>query len=60
MTIDEIIAKENEIAVESQKVVDTHIVNDNGYTLEEMYCDDTEAIEEHLRNVKFLQIITIK
>lgn len=52
MTIDEIIKKENEIVAEFQKVVDTHIVNDNGYTIEEMYCDDTEVIEEHLQRCK--------
>jgi hypothetical protein len=54
MTIDEIIAKENEIAAEFQKVVDTHIVNDNGYTIDEMYCDDTEVVEEHLSRCKSL------
>ena len=52
MTIDEIIKKENEIAAEFQKAVDTHIINDNGDTIEEMYCDDTEVIEEHLQRCK--------
>ncbi len=52
MTIDEIIAKETEIAQEFQKVVDTHIVNDNECTIEEMCCDDTEVIEEHLQRCK--------
>lgn len=51
MTIEEIIKKENEIAAEFQKVTDTHIVDD-GFTLEEMYCDDTEVIEEHLQRCK--------
>lgn len=54
MTIDEIIKKENEIAAEFQKVVDTHIVNDDGFTVEEMYCDDTEAINDHLSRCKSL------
>ena len=53
MSRDEIIKKENEIAAEFQKVVDTHIVNDNGDTIDEMYCDDTEVIEEHLQRCKF-------
>lgn len=53
-TIDEIIKKENEIVAEFQKVVDTHIVNDNGFTIEEMYCDDTEVIEEELKKCQEL------
>ena len=52
MTIEEIIKKEKEIAAEFQKAVDTHIVNDNGDTIEEMCCDDTEVIEEHLQRCK--------
>ena len=52
MTIDEIIAKETEIAQEFQKAADTHIVNENGDTIEEMCCDDTEVIEEHLQRCK--------
>ena len=52
MTIDDIIRKENEIAAEFKKAVDTHIVNDNGDTIEEMCCDDTEVIEEHLQRCK--------
>lgn len=54
MSIDEIIAKETEIAQEFQKVVDTHIVNNDGNTIEEMCCDDTEVIEEHLQRCKVL------
>ena len=54
MTIDEIIKTENEIAAEHQKVVDTHIVDDNGFTVEEMYCDDSEAIDDHLSRCKIL------
>lgn len=54
MTIDEIIKKENEIAAEFQKTVDTHIVNDDGFTLEEMYCDDTEVINDKLSLCKNL------
>lgn len=54
MTIDEIIKKENEIAAEFQKVIDTHIVNDDGFTVEEMYCDDSEAIDDNLSRCKNL------
>ena len=53
MTIDEIIAKETEIAHEFQEVIDTHMVSENT-SLEEMYCDDTEVIEEHLQRCKVL------
>ncbi len=51
MTIDEIIAKETKIAQEFQAVIDTHITMDN-FSLEELYCDDTEVIEEHLQTYK--------
>ena len=51
MTIDEIIAKEIEIAQEFQEVIDTHITG-GSFSLEEMYCDDTEVIEEHLQRCK--------
>lgn len=53
MTIDEIIAKETEIAHELQEVINTHIVSGNT-SLEEMYCDDTEVIEEQLQRCKVL------
>ena len=51
MSIDEIIAKETEIAQEFQKVIDTQMVSET-MSLEEMYCDDTEVIEEHLQRCK--------
>ena len=53
MTIDEIIAKEKEIADEFQNTVDTHMVS-SGRSLEELYCDDTEVIEENLKRCKKL------
>ena len=49
MTIDEIIKQEYEIAAEFQNVVDTHIVNNSGVTIEQMCADDTEVINEHLQ-----------
>ena len=51
MSIDEAIEKENKIAKENQKIVDTQIVFDN-VSISELYCDDTEVIEEHLSNYK--------
>ena len=51
MTIDEAIQRENKIAKENQKIVDTEIVFD-GVSLSQLYCDDTEVIEEHLENYK--------
>lgn len=48
MTIDEIIAKEQEIFKMFQKTVDTHMVSEDS-SLEELYCDDTEIIEEELK-----------
>lgn len=51
MTLNEIIERENKIAEENQKIVDTHIIFDD-VTVDEMYCDDTEVIEEHLNNYK--------
>ena len=53
MTINEIIAKETKIAQEFQEVIDTHVTSHN-FSLEEMYCDDTEVIEEHLQRCKVL------
>ena len=51
MTIDEAIQRENKIAEENQKIVDTEIVFDD-VSLSQFYCDDTEVIEEHLENYK--------
>ena len=51
MTIDEAIQRENKIAEENQKIVDTEIVYDD-VSLSQLYCDDTEVIEEHLENYK--------
>ena len=51
MSIDEAIQRENKIAEENQKIVDTEIVFDD-VSLSQLYCDDTEVIEEHLENYK--------
>ena len=51
MTLDEAIQRENKIAEENQKIVDTQIVFDD-VSMSELYCDDTEVIEEHLSNYK--------
>ena len=51
MTIDEAIQRENKIVEENQKIVDTEIVFDD-VSLSQLYCDDTEVIEEHLENYK--------
>ena len=51
MTLDEAIQRENKIAEENQKIVDTEIVFDDVY-LSQLYCDDTEVIEEHLSNYR--------
>lgn len=51
MSIDEAIEKESKIAKENKKIVDTQIVFDN-VSISELYCDDTEVIEEHLSNYK--------
>ena len=51
MTIDEAIQAENKIAEENQKIVDTEIVFDY-VSLSQLYCDDTEVIEEHLSNYR--------
>ncbi len=47
MSIDEAIKQIEEIAEDNQKVVDTHRFADM-LTIEEIYCDDTEIIEEQL------------
>ena len=49
--LDEAIQRENKIAEENQKIVDTQIVFDN-VSISELYCDDTEVIEEHLSNYR--------
>lgn len=51
MMIDEAIQRENKIAEENQKIVDTQIVFDD-VSLSQLYCDDTEVIEEYLKNYK--------
>ena len=51
MTLDEAIQRENKIAEENQKIVDTEIVFDD-VSRSQLYCDDTEVIEEHLSNYK--------
>lgn len=51
LSIDEAIQRENKIAEENQKIVDTQIVFDD-VSIPELYCDDTEVIEEHLDNYK--------
>ena len=51
MSIDEAIQRENKIAEENQKIVDTEIVFDD-VSLSQLYCDDTEVIEEHLSNYR--------
>lgn len=53
MTIEEIIVKEQEISEIFQKTVDTHMVNED-LSLEELYCDDTEIIEEELKRCQEL------
>lgn len=47
MTIDEAIKRMEELAEEAQKVVDTHYFSDT-VSIDEIYCDDTEIIEEQL------------
>lgn len=49
MTLDEAIKHAEEAAEENQRVVDTGIVFD-GITIDMLFCDDTEVIEEHLAN----------
>lgn len=47
MTIDEAIKQIEEIVEDNQKIVDTHHISDE-LTIDEIYCDDTEIIEERL------------
>lgn len=49
MEIDEAIKRCEEVAEENQRVVDTGIVFDD-VTIDMLYCDDTEVIDEHLAN----------
>jgi hypothetical protein len=51
MTLDEAIKHTEEVAKENQRVVDTGVVFDD-VTIDELYCDDTEIIEEHLANYR--------
>lgn len=51
MTLDEAIKYAEEVAEENQRVVDTGIVFDD-VTIDMLYCDDTEVIEEHLVNYR--------
>ena len=47
MTLDEAIKHAEEVAEENETVANTRTFED-GYTVDEMYCDDTECINEHL------------
>lgn len=49
MTLDEAIKCAEDVAEESQRIVDTGIVFDN-ITIDELYADDTVIIEEKLKN----------
>ena len=49
ITLDEAIRHAEEVAEENQRVVDTGIVFGD-VTIDTLYCDDTEVIEEHLAN----------
>ena len=49
MKLDEAIKTQENIAEENQRIVDTGIVFDD-VTIDELCCDDTEVIEEHLAN----------
>ena len=51
MTLDEAIQRENKGAEANQKIVDTEIVFDD-VSLSQLYCDDTEVIEEQLSNYR--------
>lgn len=52
MKLEEAIAREEEIHKNNKIVVETHIIHDD-LTLEDLYCDDTEVVEEHLENYRF-------
>ena len=49
MTLDEAIKHIEKVAKENQRIADTGILFDN-VTIDMLYCDDTEVIEEHLAN----------
>jgi hypothetical protein len=49
MTLDDAIKLAEELAEENQRIVDTGIVSDD-ISIDMLYCDDTEVIEEHLTN----------
>lgn len=51
MTINEAIKHAEEVAEEKETVANTRTFED-GYTVDEMYCDDTECINEHLARCK--------
>lgn len=51
MTLDEAIQRENNSSEANQKIVDTEIVFDD-VSLSQLYCDDTEVIEEQLSNYR--------
>lgn len=51
MTIDEAIKQIEYIVEDNQKVIDTHHISDE-LTIEEIFCDDTEIIEERLAAYK--------
>lgn len=53
MTIDEIIAKEQEMSEILQYIVDTQMVSKD-LSLDDMYCGDTEIIEEKLKSYQEL------
>ena len=50
--LDEIIKKEKELYEYNKKIVNTHIVFED-VLIEQMYCDDTEAIEEALGKYRY-------
>ena len=47
MTLDEVIKHAEEVAEENQRVTDTRMLDD-GWSVDAMYCDDTEAADEHI------------
>ena len=49
MTLDEAIKRAEEVVEENQRIVDAGIVFDD-VTVDMLYCDDTEVIDEHLAN----------
>ena len=53
MDLDKLIEMEQEKASIHQQVFDTHVLY-NGVTLEEIYADDTEIIDEQLSNHQYM------